>query len=184
MKGIFLNIIEGYILNLHGEEIWERTLIAAGLDNEEPWVDSLPYCKDQYASFRSAATAQTGMSDEAFLRAMCRWCVPHLLLRYASLFEGLDSPIALFAGIGERYPQIENLLPNPEGTKYEYIPQDARNCVIRYRSLEKKCPGIDSLLLGVGDHYQVGLRLEHLRCQQRGDEACEVSLSVIEQVCA
>jgi len=176
VPGLLPCLLERYLLDCD-ELLLERVLRDSGLDQAEPWVSAGTYPEAEFRELLAAAAAGLQVDPQQLLHDASCWAVPLLLRRFDSLVAGLVTPLELLEAMGETvYPQLCRMLRCASQAQYGYTRSGPQSCTIRYASERQLCAAVEGGLAGLANHFGVALRLQHPRCQRRGDPHCEIDL--------
>jgi len=176
VPGLLPCLLERYLLECD-ELLLERVLRQSGLDQAAPWVSAGIYPEAEFRQLLAAAAAELQIDPQQLLRDASCWAAPLLLRRFDSLVAGLATPLELLEAMGETvYPQLCRMLRYASQAQYGYTRTGPQSCTIRYASEYRLCAAVEGGLAGLANHLGASLRLQHARCQHRGDAHCEMDL--------
>lgn len=177
MKGIIFNLLEQFICEGWGIEIYERVLQSAKLETTEPYVGPGTYPDGDLNEIVKRTAAILGLPVPNALRAFGRFAFPRLAVRFPRFLQGRDTPQSFLLSLDKiHHVEVKKLWPKAMTPTFDFQEIDGGRSVLRYRSDRHLCPLVEGLIAGVAEHYRTTVECRHTVCTQRGDPECVFEL--------
>lgn len=178
MKGVIFNVLEEFIVENWGEEVYEEILGACPVHMHAGHLGPATYADVDMVTIVTKTCARLQVAPEDALRAFGRFLFPRLLARYPSVAAGIDDPYELLRHIDDAiHVEVRKLVPNAITPR---ILCDAvtgeTGTKVSYQSSRKLCAAFTGLLQGVGDHFSCETEYRQLCCMNQGAECCEFNV--------
>jgi hypothetical protein len=175
VKGIILLGIERYVATRHGEAALDAILLAAQprLSTSEPVLGVATYPDADAVVIVETACAHFGITAEAFLRDVGRFCFPVLSARYAWAVAGHRNYRSFLVQLERAiHVEVDKVVEGARTPRFRFHWRDERHVRIEYRSERAMCALAAGLLEGGAQHFEAPILLEEVACTARGDDCC------------
>lgn len=177
MKGVVFNLLEEFICERYGDEVYEEILDAAALETREPFIGPGTYPDADLLALVQQACDQTELSATEMIRGFGKFSFPRLAEAHPTFLEGLDDAKSFLQTVHDViHVEVRKLHPGAYLPVLEYQDPGPDRLVMIYRSERQLCAYAVGLVEGVAAYYHEQIELEHVRCTHRGDDACEFHL--------
>ena len=175
MKGLIFNIVQEVIEDEFGYEAWDEIVRRSGTEGAYTSLGSYPDA--ELGSLVSAAAGVAGVTEPEALVLVGRKAFGPLSGRHSELIEGYATWMDVLSQLdGIIHPEVQKIYPDAEVPSFRTVSGD-RSMQLHYESSRNLCSLAEGLILGLGDHFGVGLAVEHLECVLRGDDACVLEVT-------
>ncbi len=179
MKGIVFNLLESFVCEGWGEDVYEEILDRCPLHTQEPFVGPGTYPDADLVSIASATAKHLGLSLPDALRAFGAYCLPHLVGSVPDLVGDMDTPEKLLLAVdGVIHVEVRKLFPKAHPPQFAVRINPDRTLHLEYRSERKLCAFLEGLFDGLGDHFDRDIRAEKHACMHDGSDHCAYTLQV------
>ena len=170
MKGLLFNIVQEVVEDEFGPDAWDEIVRRSGTDGAYTSLGSYPDA--ELGAIVTAAADVAGVTEPEALVLVGRKGFGRLSGRHAELLDGADSWMDVLSQLdGIIHPEVQKIYPDAEVPSFR-ASRDGGSMRLRYESSRHLCPLAEGLILGLGEHFDTVLSVEHLECVHRGDESC------------
>jgi hypothetical protein len=178
MKGIIFNLLEEFVIETQGIEIYEEILAATPLRTTDPFVGPGSYPDADLMALVKTTVARLGLDQNDVLHAFGRFCIPKLAQRFPALMAPYQHPKAFLLTVTKLHElEVRKLYPDATPPRFAYESPAENRLVMRYLSPRQLCALVAGLIDGVADHYGVPIGQEQTRCMASGADCCEFQLT-------
>ncbi|MBK8229106.1 MAG: heme NO-binding domain-containing protein [Candidatus Eisenbacteria bacterium] len=177
MKGVIFNLLERFIVEGWGTEIYERVLGQCPLQTKEPFVGPGTYPDSDLMAIveKTCETLQVPVADA--VRAFGKFCFPHLVAGHLHFLDGYDHPRDLLKTVDSViHVEVRKLYPQAVTPEFSHEELPGGALLLRYRSPRQLCALVEGLIDGVAEHYRMPIDCRHVTCTRDGAAACEFML--------
>lgn len=179
MKGIIFNLLEQFITDRFGEDIYEEIIADCSLQTEDPYAMVGPgsYSDSDFMAILGQAARTTGMEAAPLLQAMGRHSLPILAGRYPHFFSGYSHPRDFLKTTSLIHQvEVKKLYRDAEVPRFtiEDLPD---GMAVTYHSSRRLCHFVAGLLAGLSDYYQVPMTVQQVECILEGGRTCTFEVS-------
>ena len=174
MKGILFNLLEAVVTGEFGEDAWDDTIDAAGVNGAYTAIGN--YGDAEFLALLGAMPTR-GPSDPADqLRWFGRRAMPVLADRYAVFFTPHASTKAFLLTLNNIvHPEVRKLYPGADVPVFDFprTGADGPDSVsMSYESARRLCWLAEGFVLGAADHYGETVEIAHSECMHDGASRC------------
>jgi len=141
VKGIVFKLLEQIVVDEHGEQSWEGTLDAAGLEGVYTSLGSYP--DEQLFMLVAAASQALDTPPEDVVRWFGRSAMPLFAERYPQLFtEHRETPSFVLTLNDIIHPEVRKLYPGVIVPEFDFDASEARaitSPVLARRPMSRRC---------------------------------------------
>jgi hypothetical protein len=178
MKGIIFNLLEEFVVETQGIEVYEEILASTSLRTAEPFVGPGSYPDEDLMALVAATIARLGIDQDSALRAFGRFCIPKLAQRFPALMAPYRHPKAFLLTVTKLHDlEMRKLYPDATPPRFAYESPAEDRLVMRYLSPRKLCALVTGLIDGVAEYYGVPIGQEQACCMASGADCCEFRLT-------
>jgi hypothetical protein len=171
VKGIVFNLLQGVVVQHHGEDVWDDLIDAAGVDGVYTSVGS--YSDDEMAALVAAASDKLGLPPAAVLRWFGQQAMPLMAKQYPSFFEGHTSARSFILSVNDIiHVEVRKLYVGAECPHFHFREGPDGSLSMDYRSTRRLCALGQGFVEGAGAFYGEVIDFQHAQCRDRGDAAC------------
>lgn len=175
MKGIIFNLLGGYLTDRFGEDKYEEILSSCKLQSDDPFtmVSPATYADADFGIIAAKAAEILKMSIPDLLREMGTHAMPKLAERYPGFFTDYDHP-ADFLKTASFIHEIEvkKLYKDADVPKFTIESETPEQMILSYNSKRRLCHLVEGLLTGLGNYYNIPLKVKQTECQISGGQQC------------
>lgn len=183
MKGVVFNLLESFICEGWGDDVYEEILAQCPLHTQEPFVGPGTYPDADLVSIASATANHLGLSLPEALRAFGVYSLPHLVGSAPDLTRPLTTPEALLLAVdGVIHVEVRKLFPKAQPPQFTVRKNDDDSLHLEYRSDRKFCPFLEGLFDGLGDYFDHDIRAVKQVCMYDGADHCGYTLHISPRV--
>ena len=173
MKGIIFNLLEQFVCEGWGIEIYERVLDSAELRTSEPFVGPGTYPDADLDEIVKRTAAILGLPVPNALRAFGRFAFPRLAARFPRFLQGHDTPQSFLLSIDKiHHVEVRKLYPKAITPTFSLERLDSERFLLRYTSHRHLCPLVEGLVAGVAEHYHAPIECRQTVCANHGADEC------------
>lgn len=177
MKGIIFNLLEQFVCEGWGAEIYERVLESAELKTSEPFVGPGTYPDADLDEIVKRTAAILGLPVPNALRSFGRFAFPRLAVRFPRFIQGHETPQSFLLSIDKiHHVEVRKLYPKAITPTFCFEQVDQHRFLLRYRSHRHLCPLVDGLVAGVAEHYRASMESRQTVCADHGGDECVFEL--------
>jgi predicted hydrocarbon binding protein len=178
MKGIIFNLLEQFITERFGDEMYEKILSECNLKTEEPFVGPGSYPEEDLMALVDKVVEKMGVPLPEALRAFGRFCLPKLAERFPEFLTPHKHPKAFLKTIDSVvHLEVKKLYSDAEPPSFAYDDPSPERLIIRYRSKRRLCQFMEGLIEGVADYYRSPIKYKQTSCMLEGSEVCVFELT-------
>lgn len=177
MKGIIFNLLEQFITETAGEEIYQTILDRCSLQTREPFVGPGTYPDEDLTALVKSTVTVLGISPPEALRRFGKFAFPKLAEHFPDFVSPHRHPKEFLKTVDSIiHVEVRKLYENAKVPSFLYRDPAPDRLVIEYRSDRRLCHFMEGLIEGVADHFRSPVGYRQTRCMLRGDEVCEFDL--------
>lgn len=175
MKGIIFNLVEDAVTAQHGEAVWDRLLLDAGVDGGYTSLGDYPDA--ELFALVAAASAALEAPPEAVLRTLGHSAVLGLAGMYPHFFTPHTTTADFVVTLNDViHPEVRKIHRNatPPEFGFERGPEGLR---VEYRSHRGLCALAEGMIGGAATYYGEHAAVTHEQCTHQGDSVCVLQCS-------
>lgn len=175
MKGVIFNVLEEFIVENWGEDVYEEILGKCPVHMHAGHIGPGTYADADMVTIVTKTCERLKVAPDDALRAFGRFLFPRLLARYPSVADGLDDPYELMRRIDDAiHVEVRKLVPEANTPRIlcAPLPDGGDGAIVTYQSSRKLCAAFTGLLQGVGDRFGCDTDYRQLRCMNDGADCC------------
>lgn len=177
MEGIVFTLLEDVLSTAHGSALWDAALEDAEVPGAYTAVGTYP--DGELEAIVAAAAVRLDASRDAVLRTGGRAMLPHFADRFPELFDRYGDPRSFALALNHViHPTVRRRLPDAAPPPLRFDTRSPVTLGVHYRSKRRMCAFAEGLLLGLGDHYERPVLVEHATCMLHGDADCRLEMTV------
>jgi hypothetical protein len=178
MYGLVNASLMQFVIQHHGQPVWERVARAAHFDDlqfnkMQSYPDALTY------DLVGCSCKELDLAPDDFLRALGRYWVSYTQDQgYGHLFEvGGPSLREFLFSLDELHVRVGRSFLHLKPPSFRFEPIAANTLRMHYLSERKGlCPFVIGLLEGLSQRFETDLGVEEVACARRGADHCEFHL--------
>lgn len=178
MKGIINKGIKELVLDRFGAKAWEEILSRAKC--EEPFFSATEDYPDQMTlDLVAAASDVSGLAQDEVMFEFGRFWVTHTGVEsYPSYFRlAGKNPRDFLLNLNKVHQQVTKNVKNARPPVFEYEQLADGRLLMHYESARGLCAVLRGLIVGVGDHFGVELKVREISCMLKGEPRCTMEVS-------
>jgi hypothetical protein len=175
MKGLIFNLLEEFLAERCGEEVFEEIIAACDHLETDPQTMVAPgsYADSDFTALVEHAAISMGVPADRLLHDFGRHAIGALTRRYPQFFAPHRHPRDFLASMGFIHSlEVKKLYGGATPPAFGYESLADGRLRITYHSARRLCAFFSGLIEGVGRHYGVPMTQSHEACTARGDAAC------------
>jgi len=174
MKGVIFNLLESFISEGWGADVYEEIFSACPLHTKEPFVGPGTYPDADLLAIVAKTCERLGVSPADALHAFGKFCFPKLAARVPQLLAGHTHPKTFLKSIDNViHVEVKKLFKDAVTPRITYVDPGPGKIVLRYESRRQVCALMTGLLAGSGDYFSTPLSWHETQCTHTGADACE-----------
>lgn len=178
MKGIVFNILEDFICEGWGEDVYDEILGRCPLHTKEPFVGPHTYPDADLLMIVGKAAERLGLPVPDAIQAFGKFCFPRLAAKYPVFLKGHEHPKTFLKTIeGVIHVEVRKLLRDADPPRITFVDLGPDTLMLNYASKRALCPLFVGLLEGVADHFRTPIHRRETACMLKGAPACEFHLT-------
>jgi len=181
MKGIMFNLLEGFVTEKAGPEIWGGILSDCNLHTTEPSIMVGPgtYPDTDFAEMIQKSADHLKTTPRELLVDLGKYTLPKLAMRYPNFFTPYKHPrdFLKFTGMIHQ-TEVKKLYKHAETPHFSCHEISEDHIVLKYASKRHYGHMVEGLLHGLGTYYDVPLTVEMVLNKKESDNSslCEFDL--------
>lgn len=177
MKGMIFNLLENFIIDNFGDDVFEDILDASTLITQEPFVNAGLYPDQDFLELVSQACSKLNISPEIASRKFGEYCFPRLAKMHANFIDKASSAREFIESVdGVVHVEVLKLYPGVDLPKFDYDDNNDNTLNIKYISKRKLCFFMEGLLIGCATYFGEKIEYKQLKCYHKGDDHCLFNL--------
>lgn len=180
MKGVIFNILEDFISEGWGGEVYEQILGACPLHTKEPFVGPGTYPDADLLAIVGKATEKLDVPTHVALIAFGTYAFPKLAGRYPASLNGHSHPRTFLKTIDDViHVEVRKLMRDANPPRILCHDLGENRMQVSYQSTRKLCPVFRGLLQGCCNHFEVPISYQETACMNDGAEACTFEVTFL-----
>lgn len=177
MKGIIFNIAESFIVENHGEDVFDDIIANCQLETKEPYVGPGTYSDNDMLEILRVATDKLGVETTTILRLLGQYTFGQLASRYPNFVTHHTNPKTFLMTVdGIIHVEVRKLYQGTQLPVFQYHDTAEDQLTITYYSKRKLYTFMEGLIQGVADHFKVQIDQTHEIFEKEGEEFCDFHL--------
>lgn len=177
MKGIIFNIVESFVTENYGEEVYEDIVAGCELITKEPFVGPGTYPDEDLIAILVEASKQLNVPIPDILKSLGRYAFAKLAGRHPNFLEGYTHPKPFLMTVdGIIHVEVKKLYQGVYLPTFQYQEPAEDQLIITYFSERKLYPFMEGLIDGVGDYFNKPITQSHRIYEKDGNEYCDFHL--------
>ncbi|MEM9193063.1 MAG: heme NO-binding domain-containing protein [Myxococcota bacterium] len=173
MKGVVFNLLESFVVEGWGEEVYEDVLALCPLKTKEPFVGPGTYPDSDLFSIATKTAEKLDLPLADALRAFGTYCFPKLAATAPELVAASSTARELLLSVDAViHVEVRKLMPEALTPSFDYEAV-GDDLLIRYYSKRKLCRFMEGLLDGLAEHFQTTIHHQQQTCMHDGAPYCE-----------
>jgi len=180
MKGEIFNILEDFVVENWGEEVFEEIYdnIHNNLITKEPFVGPGTYPDSDFMSMVNATVEKLGVPLDQAMHAFGKYCFPRLGAKMPGYVEGFDHPKDFLKTVGDViHVEVKKVFKDANPPDFKYRDPAPDKLVMIYQSKRKFYDFLEGLLAGTADHFNTEISVKREIVATEPDEICEFELT-------
>ncbi len=180
MKGVVFNILEDFICENWGDEIYEEILSLCPLKTKEPFVGPGTYPDGDLMKIAAQAAELLGLSLNDALKAFGRFAFSGFVKKFPELVANSHSARDFLLSVDSViHVEVKKLYPDAETPKFTYQDLSETQLIMTYQSKRNLCVLMEGLIAGVSDHFDTEIVLNQVQCVHQQGTVCEFDLRFV-----
>lgn len=177
MKGIIFNIAESFIVEHHGEDVFDDIIAECTLETTEPFVGPGTYSDNDMMEILRVTTNKLGVDTNTVLRLLGHYTFGQLASRYPNFVENFTNPKKFLLTVdGIIHVEVRKLYQGTQLPVFQYLDTAEDELTITYYSKRKLYTFMEGLISGVGDYFNTNIAQCHEIFEKDGEEFCNYHL--------
>lgn len=178
MKGIIFNLLEDFISEGWGDDVYEEILAMCPLKTKEPFIGPATYPDSDLLAIVDKVCEKLGVSVPQAVHAFGKYCLPHLIAKFPVFVQGHEHPKTFLKTIDNViHVEVRKLFPDAKPPRVTWEDPALNRLVLTYVSERKLCALMTGLLEGVAEHFKTPIQYTHTKCMRNGADVCEFHLT-------
>jgi predicted hydrocarbon binding protein len=178
MKGVIFNLLEDFIIEGWGDDVYDEILSRCSLRTTEPFIGPGTYDDADLLAIVAQAAETLGLTVPEAVRAFGRYCFSGLARKFPVFLEGHRELKTFLKSIDEViHVELKKLVPEAEPPKITFVDPAPNELILTYRSRRRLCPLMAGLLEGAAAYFGTPLEYRETKCTSQGADACEFHLT-------
>lgn len=179
MKGVVFNLLEAFVCEGWGDEVYEALLERTELETQEPFVGPGTYPDSDLVALASNAAIMLDLPLGAVLRAFGEYCFPQLAAKVPMLVDSHSDLISFLQSIDSvLHVEVRKLMPQAVTPTFLVDRTGPDTARLAYHSERRLCGFMEGLLVGAGRHFGSDVEFTKHSCMHQGAASCEYDLVV------
>lgn len=180
VKGVIFNILEGFVTETWGEEVYDEILRSCPLHTKTAFIGPGTYPDTDLMTIVARTVDRLGVTVPEALHAFGRYAFPHLARRVTPIIAGFDHPKPFLMALDSViHVEVRKLWRDAETPRLTYTDTGAASLVLHYASKRQLCPLVGGLLEGLADHFHTAIAWHELRCASVGHPTCDFAVDFV-----
>jgi len=177
VKGVVFNLLEDFIIEGWGDDVFDEIMSGCPLHTKEPFVGPGTYPDADLFSIVGATCARLNVPAPVAVRLFGKYCFPKLAAKYPVFLEGMtDAKTFLMSVDGVIHVEVRKLMPKAGLPKFVYRDLGPNQMEVDYFSKRQLCHFMEGMFDGVGEHFDTTIDVAHTKCTHDGAEHCTFEL--------
>ena len=173
MKGIVFNLLEDFITDNFGVEVFEEIYENSNLSTDEPFVGPGMYPDEDFLELVGQACQKLNITPDVASRKFGEYCFPKLAGLHSEFVDNCKTAKDFIKSVdGVVHVEVFKLYPGVELPKFDYPADGSDSLSIKYTSKRKLCHFMEGLLQGCATHYGETIKFSQSACYHQGDDHC------------
>ena len=163
MKGTIFNILESFICENFGDELFEEVLEIAhpNLVDKGPYIGPGTYPDQDFFQLVTVLLEKKGIEAEVGIRLFGQFCYSELLKRLPLNVRKFESPQQLLLSLNDViHSEVKKLYEDAELPFFEYENVSDSHMRMRYISSRKLYPFVTGLIEGLSKDMEVPIQVD------------------------
>ena len=174
MKGIIFHIVEEVVTAKLGPEAWDALLTMTGLPGIYTSLGSYPDA--ELMALVDACAEMTGLEQADLLRMVGTDAIPLLYNRYPIFFEDAQNARAFILSLNTIiHPEVRKLYAGTACPHFHFV-ETGNTVTMGYDSPRRLCHLAHGFVLGLANHFEETIEIEHPACMHSGAPMCHIKL--------
>jgi len=179
MKGVVFNILESFVCEGWGDEVYETILERCPLHTKEPFVGPGTYPDADLVIIAKATAHHLGLPLNDALRAFGAYSFPVLAGSVRELIADLTTPQALLHAVeGVIHVEVRKLYPEAKPPRFVVRDRPDGTLRLQYYSQRRLCAFLEGLFDGLGEHFDCDVLATKQACMHDGADHCAYDLTI------
>lgn len=185
MKGVIFNVVEEFIIEGWGEDVYDEIMEMCPVHSRGPFVAPGTYPDEHLVAIASAAAGKLGLPLADALRAVGTWGFPKLADQVSDLIDRSAGFVAFLKSVDSViHVEVRKLMPEAVTPRFTVESLDDDVITLRYQSNRKMCALMEGLLQGAADYFDTPIEYSQRECMHDGAEACVYTVRVLQPALA
>lgn len=161
MKGVIFNVLEKFVVENFGEEVYEDIIETSDLETTDPYVGPGTYPDEDMNKIVAKAVEKLKMPADDILVAFGRFAFPHLAAMFPSFVDQHNNEKDFLKSIEDViHVEVKKMYGDAYTPTFEYFNDVEGQLMIRYHSKRKLYKLMEGIILGVADHFKTEIKQE------------------------
>ena len=177
MKGVVFNMLEEFVVENAGEEVFEEILDTCEFINVEPFVGPGTYPDEDLNELVSKTIAKLDIPLPDALRAFGKFAFPKLTEKVPDWLVNHAHPKDFLLTLENIvHVEVRKLYKDADPPRFSFADPGPDELVINYQSGRRLYDFMDGLIEGVGDHFDTAIEYTREITAENGEEYCQYHL--------
>lgn len=180
MKGMVFNLLESFITDRFGEDVYEDIAESAQLITQEPFVGPGIYPDEDFMELVNRACERLKVTPQAASRLFGHYSFSKLAHLHTFFLQSHTSALEFIRSVdGVIHVEVLKLYPDVTLPKFDYDQETKDSLSIKYTSERRLCFFMEGLIQGCAEHFGDQIEFEQSTCYHKGDDHCMFHLREI-----
>ena len=177
MKGVIFNVVESFVIENFGDDVWDEVLDNCELKTQEPFVGPGTYPDEDLIEIATKTVERVEVPLPDALRAIGKYGFPKLAAMVPQLVSSHEHPKPFLLSVHDViHVEVRKLHETAETPDFRYAQDAPDHLAIEYHSRRGLCHLMAGLLDGVEDHFGVPFEQVQSACVHDGAAHCRFEL--------
>ncbi|MFK7873215.1 MAG: heme NO-binding domain-containing protein [Oligoflexales bacterium] len=177
MKGMVFNLLEDFVVENFGQDVFEDIYSSTSLQTTDPFVGPATYPDADFLSLVGTTCQKLNIPLDQAVRGFGKYCFPKLVAIEPSFVNNPQSAKEFLKTVHDIiHVEVKKLHPDAELPSFEYRDTDPQKLEMIYSSPKNLCLFAEGLIEGCAEHYKEKITYHQSECSHKGDTQCVFKL--------